>query len=120
VGGRWLSGGILYEEQGRGILAQRGQKVSITGGESPAKPKLTVTGETGNSGEIQAAIRKDDWNEYRIVAIGGHLQHFINGKLTVDVNDETAEGAKNGVIALQLHSGPPMKVEFKDLILTEK
>ncbi len=109
--------GILYEEKGRGILAQRGQKVTITQGAEPKKPTLTVTGETGSSDEIQAAIDKDGWNEYKIIAKGGHLQHYINGKLTVDVTDETAEGAKKGVLALQLHAGPPMQVEFKDIIL---
>lgn len=109
--------GILYEEKGRGILAQRGQKVTITKGSEPSKPKIEVTGETGKSSDIQAAIKKDDWNEYRIVAKGNHLQHFINGHATVDVTDETAEGAKAGVLALQLHAGPPMQVQFKDLDL---
>lgn len=112
--------GILYEEKGRGILAQRGQKVKLTQGAKPAKPKIEVTGETGKSDEIQAAIKKDDWNEFRIVAKGNHIQQFINGKLTVDVTDETAEAAKSGVIALQLHAGAPMQVEFKDIVLTEK
>ena len=46
------------------------------------------------------------------------MQHFINGKLTVDVTDETKEGAKTGVLALQLHAGPPMTVQFKDMVLT--
>ncbi len=112
--------GILYEEKGRGILAQRGQKVTITEGDNPSKPKIAVTGETGKSADIQAGIKKDDWNEYRIVAEGNHLQHFINGKQTVDVIDETTEGAKKGVLALQLHAGSPMQVQFKDIVLTAK
>jgi len=110
--------GILYEEKGRGILAQRGQKVTIAQGDEPSKPKIEVTGETGKSEEIQAAINKDDWNDYKIVAEGNHVQHFINGKLTVDVTDETAEAPKKGVLALQMHAGPPMQVQFKDLVLT--
>jgi hypothetical protein len=109
--------GILYEEKGRGILAQRGQKVVIKEGESPSKPKIEVTGEVGKSAEIQAAIKPAEWNEYVIKAKGGHLQHFINGKQTVDVTDETAAGAKSGVLALQLHAGPPMTVQFKDIVL---
>ncbi len=112
--------GILYEERGRGILAKRGQKVKITQGAEPGKPNIEVTGETGNSDEIQAAIKKDDWNEYKIVADGNHVQHFINGKLAVDVTDETAEAPKKGVIALQLHAGPTMQVQFKDIVLEEK
>jgi hypothetical protein len=112
--------GILYEEKGRGILALRSQQVVIKQGEKPAKPILEITGKTGDDKEIQAAIKKDDWNEYKIVAQGNHVQHFINGKLTADVTDETAEAPKSGVIALQMHAGPPMQVQFKDIILTTK
>jgi len=111
--------GILYEEKGRGILAQRGQKTVIKDGDKPGKAKVEVTGEVGKSAEIQAKIKAEDWNEYRIVAQGGHLQHFINGVQTVDVTDETAVGAKKGVLALQLHAGPAMVVQFKDLVLKE-
>jgi hypothetical protein len=111
--------GILYEERGRGILAQRGQKVVIKEGTDPKKPKIEVTGSVGKSDEIQAKIKSGDWNEYRVVAKGGHLQHFINGVQTVDVTDETAVGAKKGALALQLHAGPPMVVQFKDIVLKE-
>jgi Domain of Unknown Function (DUF1080) len=109
--------GILYEEKARGILAQRGQKVVIHEGDAADKPKIEVTGEVGKSEEIQAAIKPADWNEYLIIAKGGHLQHFINGKQTVDVIDETAIGAKTGLLGLQLHAGQPMTVQFKDIIL---
>ncbi|MCX6898305.1 MAG: DUF1080 domain-containing protein [Verrucomicrobia bacterium] len=110
--------GILYEERGRGILAKRGQKVVIKEGsdpKNPKKPKLEVTGSTGNSDEIQASIKQGDWNDYVIIAKGNHLQQFVNGKQTVDVTDETAAGAKTGIIALQIHKGPPMNACFKDL-----
>ena len=111
--------GILYEEKGRGILAQRGQKIVIKEGAAPNKPKIEVAGEVGKSAEIQAKIKSEDWNDYRIVAQGGRLQHFINGVQTVDVTDETAIGAKKGILALQLHAGPAMVVQFKDLVLKE-
>jgi hypothetical protein len=109
--------GILYEEKARGILALRGQKVVIHEGGTAKKPNLEVTGEVGKSEEIQAAIHPADWNEYVVIAKGGHLQHFINGKQTVDVTDETAVGAKTGLLGLQLHAGPPMTVQFKDFVL---
>ena len=110
--------GILYEERGRGILAKRGEKVVITDSEDPKKPKIEKVGEVGVSDEIQAAIHPADWNEYKIVAKGGHLEHFINGKQTVDVTDNTAVGAKTGILALQLHKGPTgMTVQFKDMVL---
>ena len=109
--------GILYEEKGRGILAKRGEKVVVHEGDAPNKPKIEVSGSVGNSDEIQAGIHSADWNEYVVIAKGGHLQHFINGKQTVDVTDETAIGAKTGVLALQLHAGQPMTVQFKDIVL---
>ena len=110
--------GILYEEGGRGILAERGQKVTIK--EDPDKPgkhKIEVTGSTGKtSAEIQAAIKKNDWNDYVVIAKGNHLQHFINGIQTVDVIDEQeSKAAKSGILALQIHQGSPMKIQFKNI-----
>lgn len=109
--------GILYEEKARGILALRGESVTVTDGADPKKPTLTKGAPVGDSDAIQAAIKKEDWNDYKIVAKGGHLQHFINGMQTVDVKDETAAGAKEGLLALQIHVGPPMVVQFKDIKL---
>lgn len=109
--------GILYEEKGRGILAKRGEKVVIKDGAEPKKPKIEVTGEVGKSDEIQAAIKRNDWNEFVVIAKGGHLQHFINGKQTVDVTDQSTAGAKKGILALQLHAGKPMTVQFKEIVL---
>ena len=109
--------GILYEEQGRGILAQRGQKTVIKSDEADAKKhKVEVAGSVGDSKEIQAGIKKEDWNEYVIVAKGNHLQHFINGMATADVMDEQAsKSSQSGVLALQIHTGPPMTVQFKNI-----
>jgi hypothetical protein len=105
--------GILYEERARGILAQRGQKTVIKAGEDK-KPKVEVTGSVGESKAIQDAIKKEDWNDYVIIAKGNHLQHFINSLPTIDVTDEGG-GATSGILALQIHAGPPMTVQFKNL-----
>ncbi|MDB4331771.1 DUF1080 domain-containing protein, partial [bacterium] len=57
-----------------------------------------------------------EWNDFRVVADGNHLQHFINGTLTAEVIDNQSEkAATNGVIALQIHQGPPMVVRFKNI-----
>jgi hypothetical protein len=111
--------GMLYEEKARGILCQRGQKVVIKEGSDPKKPTIEVTGSLGTKEELLAFIDQDGWNEYKIIAKGNHLQHFINGHQTVDVIDETKEGAKSGLIGLQMHKGGAMTVEFKDLMLKE-
>lgn len=107
--------GILYEERGRGILAQRGQKTRISVG-ADGKPKVETVGTVGKSEEIQAKIKHEDWNDYVIIAKGNHLQHFINGVATVDVvDDDAAHAATSGSLAFQVHVGPPMTVEFKDV-----
>jgi len=118
--------GILYEERGRGILAKRGEKTVIKKAEkNAADPKskdfaVEVTGSVGVSDEIQASIKAEDWNDYKIIAKGNHVQHFINGKQTIDVTDEDAAHApKEGVLALQIHAGPPMIVQFKDFVFKE-
>jgi hypothetical protein len=77
-------------------------------------PDKKVVGSLGTTEEIQAKIKAEDWNDYRIVAKGNHLSHFINGAQTIDVKDDEA-GAKEGIIALQIHVGPPMKVQFRDI-----
>ncbi len=112
--------GINYEERGRGILAERGQRTKLTA--DPAdKNKMvkTVVGPTGKTTEeLQAAIKNEDWNTYRIVAKGNTLQHFINGHMTCEVVDEHSEkAAKSGKLALQLHAGPAMIVQMKDVVL---
>jgi hypothetical protein len=113
--------GSLNEERGRGFLARVGQSVIVRDGVSPDTPDLKVTGTTGKSDEIQAALRPSNWNEGVIIAKGGHLQHFINGRMTIDVTDETAVGAKSGILALQCQAGPPVTIQFKDIsIITEK
>jgi 3-keto-disaccharide hydrolase len=118
--------GILYEERGRGILAERGQQTKIVAqAKDAADPKskdfkVETTGSVGDSNEIQSSIKDEDWNEYKVIAKGNHLQHFINGKKTVDVTDEDkAHAAKDGILALQIHQGPPMVVQFKDIVLKE-
>ncbi|MBG85987.1 MAG: hypothetical protein CMO80_03680 [Verrucomicrobiales bacterium] len=119
--------GILYEERGRGILALRGEKVVIKGVKEVEikrkgktikrkQPDKEVTGSVGKSEDIQAKIKAEDWNDYRIVAKGNHLQHFINGVKTVEVTDnDEANAAKQGILAFQIHVGPPMKVQFRNV-----
>lgn len=105
--------GILYDEAGgaggRGIMAARGEKVVWD-----ENCKKQVVGSVGKSEEIQAAIKKEDWNEYEVIAKGNHIVHKINGVTTVDVTDNCeSKRLKSGILALQLHAGQPMTVQFK-------
>ena len=115
--------GMLYDERGRGILMQPGEKIRVSplpesGQKGKQKAAIEKIATVTTQADILAAYKKNEWNEIRIVAKGNHLQHWINGKLTADVTDTDAEkGAKSGVIALQLHKGPPMTAQYKDLQL---
>lgn len=105
--------GILYEERGRGILAKRGERITI-GADGTKSAGVPI----GKTEDLQKAIRQGDWNEYRIVAKGNLVQHFVNAQLMSETFDEQpAKRMHEGVLALQLHAGPPMKVEFKDIRL---
>jgi hypothetical protein len=105
--------GILYEEGGRGVLAQRGDRVEID-----ADGKKTVVGKTGDSKEIAAAVKNEDWNDYVVIAKGNHLVHKLNGLTTIEFTDnESAKAKASGILALQLHAGQPMTVQFKDIRL---
>ena len=107
--GGWT--GTLYEERGRGVLAKRGNKVII----SDSGEKRT-TGKTATEEEILSVVKKEDWNDYTIIARGNHLVQILNGKVTVDVTDEQAgKAARKGLLALQLHAGPPMTVQFRQI-----
>jgi len=107
--------GILYEERFRGIMALRGEKVVWT-----TDDKKQVVGSVGTAADIEGSLKKGDWNDYVIIANGNHLQQFVNGKQTIDVTDECeAKRAMNGILALQLHAGPPMMAQFKNIRLKE-
>ena len=81
-----------------------------------ADGKKRVVGSIGKSAEIQANIHQGEWNDYVVIARGNHLTHIINGRVTVDVVDDQADKrAMSGVLALQMHAGGSMTVQFKDI-----
>ena len=105
--------GNLYEEGIRGTMATRGEKVLWD-----KDGKRHVLGSVGDAAAIEASLKKGDWNDYVIIAQGNHLQQYVNGKPTIDVTDEDpAHRALSGVLALQLHAGPPMMAQFKNIRL---
>ena len=108
--------GILYEQGGRRILANRGEQVLINlSGEKIISKTLD-----DQAKKAQESIKPGEWNTYRIVADGDTLTHQINGFTTISVTDRHIEGKSiEGLLALQLHAGPAMKVEFKDITVLE-
>ena len=107
--------GINYGERFRGILALRGEKTVIGSNHKP-----TVVEKFGDTKEIQSKIKKEDWNTYHITAKGFTFTHKINGVTTSICTDEDTEQRRaKGVLALQLHAGPPMKVQFRNIKLKQ-
>jgi hypothetical protein len=108
--------GICYGEAFRGILSMRGDKTTLT---LDAKGKLQKKVEKfGDSKDIGKAVKKADWNQYRITAKGFHFTQYINGVKTTELidNDEKIRRS-DGLLAFQVHAGPPMKVYFKNIVL---
>jgi hypothetical protein len=104
--------GMNYEEKGREFLARRGWRVEIAEDGKKTETKI------GDADKLQAKVKQEDWNDYTIVAKGNRLTHIINGEVMSEVIDNQKDkAAKAGVIALQVHQGPAMKVQFKDIQL---
>ncbi len=105
--------GIMYEEKGRGILTKRGEHTRIN-----RKGKAEVESFV-DAAELQKSIQTGDkWNKYVIEAVGPRMRHTINGKrMSVTVDKSEKDAAKEGVLALQVHTGPPMTVRFRNIRL---
>lgn len=123
--------GQNYEERGRTTLAYRGQITTINPLENPsanlrdnvknnAWTGLNETGSLGDREELQKHIKTNDWNEIHLVVKGNRLQHYVNGKLMSDVTDNDSANRKmEGYLGVQVHVGPPMKVEYRNIRLKQ-
>lgn len=125
--------GQNYEERKRTTLAYRGEAATINTQPNASDPESfkanvqrnawqtrSVTRSLGSAEELKEKIKSNDWNEIRIVAKGNKLQHYVNGVLMSEVTDDDEENrSKSGFLGLQIHTGPPMKVEYKDVFMSK-
>ena len=103
--------GQLYEERARGFLAMRGQMTLLQQG------KKRVIANLGGD-DLKSLIKVNDWNQYHIIARGNSLTHVLNGRLmAAAIDDDATNRAMGGLIGFQMHMGPPMKVEFRNIWL---
>ena len=121
--GKWSIGGyqcdihpttvnnaMVFGEKAGGILVRNGQSVVI---EPEGKRWLTAEHEP-------VTVDMAEWHEYAIIARGNHLVHKIDGRVTADLIDFSNKTfAPEGLLAFQLHRGPAMKVQIKDVLLKE-
>jgi hypothetical protein len=110
IDGRNRYTGQNYEERGRTFNAQRGQITRI-----PPGKKAEVIGSVGEADALAAFIKNDDWNDYQVIARGNTLIHILNGHvMSVVVDDDPENRRMDGLLGVQVHVGPPMKVEFRN------
>jgi len=110
MGAAWL--GRIYDEHGRALLGERGSRVEIL----PNGERIVETFAPAN--RYAVLFRDNDWNDYRIVAVGDHIRVYVNGTLFSELRDQqTGEQDLKGSLAFQLHSGPETRIQFRDIRL---
>ncbi|MCP4974769.1 MAG: DUF1080 domain-containing protein [Maribacter sp.] len=130
IDGKQRYTGQNYEERKRTTLAYRGEKVAISSQDNAEKPASLQTNIKNNAwqsrvvtaslGHIDSLRNKinSDWNEAHLIIKGNRLQHYINGVLMSDVTDnDTINRKASGFLGMQVHVGPPMKVEYRNIRL---
>lgn len=108
----WL--GAIYDEHGRKMLAARGESTVIQVDGELSKADLESAGAAIDS------YRDKEWNQYVIRAGGNRIEVSLNGHVTSVIEDlQEEERELTGLLALQLHSGPPMKIQFRNIVLMQ-
>ena len=108
--GRWT--GVIMEYTLREVLAERGQKVVID-----ESGKRETAASLGDPKKLLEAVKPNEWNDYTVVARKGHVTLAINGVPMCELDDRDPKRLARGWLAVQVHAGPPMLVQFKDVYL---
>ena len=104
--------GFIYDEGG-----QRG-RLCLVGEQAVWEPdgKKTVSAALIDQAGFEKLFKLDDWNDVVILARGNHIRHYLNNRLILDFTDnDPALALREGILALQLHAGKPMWVEFRNI-----
>ncbi|MDX2153960.1 MAG: DUF1080 domain-containing protein [Bryobacteraceae bacterium] len=105
--------GQIYEERGRGFLALRGQAAYVGAGK-----KSGMVGALGSGEELKALLKDGDWNAFHVIARGNTIVQIVNGRvMSLLVDDDVANRMIEGLIGFQVHTGPPMKLELRNVRL---
>jgi hypothetical protein len=103
--------GFIYDEGGRrGRICLVGEKATW---EQDGGKKVTAT--LIDEEQFRKLFKLDGWNDVVIIAKGNHIQHYLNDVLILDFTDDPKLALRQGVLALQLHAGKPMWVEYKNI-----
>lgn len=110
--------GNVHDERGRAptgeghvVLSRRGEITRVVDG-----PKYKVVGTIGDPTLLRGVMNVDGWNQYHIIARGPVLMQLINGQLmAIALDEDSKHYAAEGLIGLQMHTGPPFKIEYRNL-----
>jgi len=104
--------GNVHDERGRGVLSRRGEVTRIVDGS-----KFKVVGTIADSTFLRGVMNVNGWNQYHIIARGSVLLQFINGQLmAVAIDEDSKNFTAEGVLGFQMHTGPPFKIEFRNIV----
>jgi hypothetical protein len=107
--------GQNYDEKGRTFLALRGDVARVD-----QDGKSRIIGSVGDKKELLSVIKNHDWNEYHLIARGNVMIHILNGRVMSIVVDDDPKGRRfDGRLGVQVHTGPPMKIEYRNIRLKE-
>lgn len=123
--------GQNYEERKRTTLAYRGEKAKISSQENADNPgslranvknnawqSREILGSLGDIDSLKSKIETKGWNEAHLIVKGNNMKHYINGILMSEVIDTDSVNRKaSGFLGMQVHVGPPMKVEYRNIRL---
>ena len=113
IDGAFTWAGQNYEERGRMFLALRGQMTRLTPEARPA-----IIGSLGEKDVLAKHLRGEEWNWVHLIIRGNVLTHLINGHvMSIVVDEDPAARSVSGLIGVQVHVGPPMKIEYRNFLL---
>lgn len=122
--------GMFFEENGRMFMAYPGEYVTVkplgalTEAEAAAKNKPRARLDKvkfATTEEVFSHIKDaTEWHSMTIIAKGNTFVHILDGRvMSVAVDDDPANFKKSGLIGLQVHSGPVMTIDLKNIRIRE-
>ena len=104
--------GFVYHHK-LGLVAARGQKIVLTADGQKNVEKI------GDTKDLLKHYKVEGWNTYRVICRGAEITLYVNDVLMSRITDLTPQAARTGIVALQMHPGPPMKIQFKNVRIRE-
>lgn len=109
--------GQIYEERGRQFLAMRGQLATVT----PAGVVQALGSLQTGPNDLRGVFNNNNWNQVHLIAKGNLITQIVNGSVTCVLIDDDPKGrAMKGLLGFQIHTGPPMKIEYRNIWLKQQ